>query len=98
MIVTVRMEKKEEKRLEEFAHTKRLNRSQAVKELLARGYILTQLQEYEEGNLSLGRLAETLDISAVEALNLVARHNAHPRMPHDYLTDARETAEKLAEK
>ena len=95
MILTVRIEKNVEKRLEQFARKRHLNRTQAVKELLERGFVLSQLQEYQEGNLSQGRLAEVLDIPLVEALNLIARYNAHPRMPHDYLTNAREAAKKL---
>lgn len=95
MVLTVRIEKNVEKRLEQFARKFHLNRTQAVKELLERGFVLSQLQEYKQGNLSIGRLAETLEIPVVEALNLIARYNAHPRMPHDYLTDARETAGKL---
>ncbi|MDD5673871.1 MAG: hypothetical protein PHC61_06900 [Chitinivibrionales bacterium] len=98
MILTVRIEKQEKNRLEEFARKKRLNRTQAVKELLESGFMLSQLQEYKEGNLSLERLSEALDVSVIEALSLVGRYNAHPRMPRDYISDAREFAQKLQEK
>jgi hypothetical protein len=98
MVLTVRIEKQEQNRLAAFARRKRLNRTQAVKELLDKGFMLSQLQEYKEGNLTLESLSESLDMSVFEALSLVGRYNSHPRMPHDYLSDARDFAQKLQEK
>lgn len=95
MVVTVRIKKHEEKRIGDFAKSKHLNRSQAVKELLAKGFIVAQLQEYKDGTIWMGRLAENLEMPMVEALNLAARYNAHPKLPHDYLSDAREYAKGL---
>ena len=98
MILTVRIEKHDQKRLEQFAHKQKINRSQAVKELLNKGFMVSQLQEYKEGNLSLGRLAEILEIPIVEALGLVSTYNAHQHMPRDYITDARQYAKRLKSK
>ena len=98
MILTVRIEKHDQKRLEQFAHKQKINRSQAVKELLNKGFMISQLQEYKEGKLSLGRLAEILEVPMVEALGLVSTYNAHQHMPRDYITDAREYAKRLKSK
>jgi hypothetical protein len=54
-----------------------------------------QLDEYKAGNISLGALAQTLDLSMLETLNLVAAYNAHPHVPKDYLVEAAATAKKL---
>lgn len=98
MILTVRIEKHDQKRLEQFAHKQKINRSQAVKELLNKGFMISHLQEYKEGKLSLGRLAEILEIPMVEALGLVSTYNAHQHMPRDYITDARQYAKRLKSK
>lgn len=98
MILTVRIQKGDQRILDKFARQKHLNRSQAVKELLHKGFIVAQMQEYRDGKLSLGKLAETLGVARIEALNLVAQYNAHPKMPRDYLADAMETAKGLPSK
>jgi len=59
---------------------------------MKKGYLMVQLDDYKAGNLSLGALAETLDLSMLETLNLVATYNAHPRVPKDYLLEAAITA------
>lgn len=95
MVLAVRLEKKEESRLALVSKKRRINKSQAAKELMKRGFLMYELDEYKAGNISLGKLAEMLDIPLLEALNLVAAYSAHPRMPKDYLVEASETAKKL---
>ena len=95
MVLAVRLEKTEQSRLAFFSKKRHLNKSQAAKELMKRGYLMYQLDDYKSGNTSLGGLAETLDLSMLETLNLVAAYNAHPRMPKDYLMEAADAAKKL---
>jgi len=95
MVLTVRIEKHDERILAEFIRRNKLNRTQAVKELLHRGFIISQLQDYQDGKITLGRMAELLEVSIVETLDLVSKYNAHPRMPRDYVTDARINAGEL---
>lgn len=54
-----------------------------------------ELDEYKAGNISLGALAEILDLSMLETLNLVRTYNAHPHVPKDYLVEAANTAKTL---
>src|SRR5208283_5273109 len=95
MVLAVRLEKTEQSRLAFFSKKRHLNRSPAAKELMKRGYLLYELDEYKAGNTSLGALAESLDLSMLETLNLVAAYNAHPRVPKDYLVEAAATAKKF---
>src|SRR5438067_2005664 len=95
MVLAVRLDKSEESQLSFISKKRRLNKTQAVKELLHRGFLMYQLDEYRTGNLSLGKLAELLAVPVVEALNYVAAYNAHPKVPKDFLADAAETAKKL---
>jgi hypothetical protein len=98
MVLSVRLVKGEASRLALVSHKQHLNKSDAVKELMRRGFTMYQLDEYKSGNTSLGKLAENLELSLVEALNLVARYNAHPSLPEDYLVEASETARALFQK
>lgn len=98
MVLAVRLEKQEESRLSSFSKKRHLNKSQAAKELMKRGFLMVQLEEYKNGNLSLGALSELVELSMLETLNLVAAYNAHPRVPHDYLAEAAVQASRLFQK
>lgn len=95
MVLAVRLEKREASRLALISKKRHVNKSQAVKELMSRGFLMVQLEEYKTGNISLGKLAEMLEVSILEALNIVGNYNAHPRVPKDYLVEALETAAAL---
>lgn len=95
MVLAVRLKKDESTHLAMVSKKQHLNKSDAAKELMRRGFIMYQLDEFKAGNLSIGRLAETLDLSILETLNLVSKYNAHPTMPADYLVEASETARQL---
>ena len=97
MVLAVRLEKREQSRLAFFSKKRHMNKSQAAKELMKKGYLMYQLDEYKAGNISLGALAETLDLSMLEILNHVATYNAHPHVPKDYLVEAAARAKKLFE-
>lgn len=95
MVLSVRLEKKEEARLSFMARKHHMNKSDGLKALMRRGFIMYQLDDYKSGNVSLGKLAENLDLSILEAMNLVATYNAHPAIPEDYLVESAETARTL---
>ncbi|MBK8576349.1 MAG: hypothetical protein IPN90_11965 [Elusimicrobia bacterium] len=95
MVLSVRLEKKEEARLAFLARKHHLNKSDGLKALMRRGFTMYQLDDYKAGILSLGKLAENLDLSILEAMNLVATYNAHPEIPEDYLVESAETARSL---
>ncbi len=95
MVLAVRLEKTEQSRLAFFSKKRHMNKSQAAKELMNRGFMMYQLDEYKAGNISLGGLAEALNLSMLETLNLVAGYYAHPHVPKDYLVEAADTAKRL---
>src|SRR5438309_8468959 len=95
MVLAVRLEKMEQSRLAFFSKKRHMNKSQAAKELMKKGYLMYQLDEYKDGNISLGALAEAVELSMLETLNIVAAYNAHPPVPKDYLVEAADAAKKL---
>ncbi len=98
MVLSVRLEKKDEARLAFMARKHHFNKSDGLKALMRRGFIMYQLDDYKSGVLSLGKLAESLDLSILEAMNMVAKYNAHPEIPEDYLVESAETARALFHK
>ena len=98
MVLSVRLEKKEAARLAFMVRKHHFNKSDGVKALMRRGFIMYQLDDYKSGNLSLGKLAETLDLSIFETMNLVAKYNAAPDIPADFLVESNETARRLFRK
>jgi predicted HTH domain antitoxin len=72
-----------------------INKSEAAKELLHRGFILYELDEYKQGKISIGKLAENLTISILEALDLVAKYGVYQNIPKDYLVEASQRAAGL---
>ena len=97
MVLAIRLDKLETNQLNSISKKRHLNKTQAAKELLHRGFLMVQLDEYRNGNLSLGKLAEILNMTIVEAMNCVAAYNAHPKIPKDFLVDSADTAKKLFE-
>ena len=98
MVLAIRLKKDEASRLALVSKKQHLNKSDAMKDLMRRGFYMYQLDEYKSGNISLGKLAENLDLTYLEALNLAAKYNAHPEMPEDYLVEAGEMAKALFRK
>ncbi len=98
MVLSVRLEKKEAARLAFLSRKHHLNKSDGVKALMRRGFIRYQLDDYKSGNISLGKVAENLDLSIFEAMNLVANYNAAPDIPADFLVESAETARELFRK
>ncbi len=95
MVLAIRLKKDEESHLALISKKRHLNKSDAMKELMRGGFMMYQLDEYKLGNISLGKLAENLSITYLEALNLAAKYNAHPELPEDYLVEVAETAKAL---
>ncbi|MFN0117748.1 MAG: hypothetical protein ACKVQC_05565 [Elusimicrobiota bacterium] len=95
MVLAVRLDKLQRDQLRFISKKRHLNKTQAVKELLNKGFLMCQLDEYRSGHISLGKLAEILGISIFETMNHVAAYNAHPKIPGDYLMDIAETSKKL---
>ena len=98
MVLAIRLKKEESSQLALVSKKQHLNKSDAAKDLMRRGFMMYQLDEYKSGNISLGKLAENLHVSYVEALNLAAKYNTHPEMPEDYLVEAGETAKSIFRK
>ena len=70
-------------RLRELASRHKKELSTMARELIEQGSILVSLREYREGSLSLGNLAERLDMSIAQALDLLAELGVRSPIAYD---------------
>ena len=61
------------------------DKSSAAHELMEYGGTFALLEQYRNGRLSLGRLAEELNVSISEAMDLLAEHGVHAHLTEDDL-------------
>ena len=71
-VTTLRLDEETLRRIEELARREAHDRSAVVRELLNYGWQHLMLKQYREGRISLGRLAQELELSLGETLDLLA--------------------------
>lgn len=71
-VLSVRLDEPSMKRLRELARKEKKELSAVARELIDEGWILVALREYREGNLSLGTMAQKLDLSLSQAIDLLS--------------------------
>ena len=81
-VMSVRLDAQELKRLRELAKREKKEVSTVARELMDQGWVFLLLREYREGKRSLGSLADAMDVSLSEAIDLLA--NLGVRSPLEY--------------
>lgn len=71
-VVSLRLKDAELKKLEALSRTEHKEKSAVARELINYGWEFLMLKQYREGKLSLGMLAEKLDVPLVEAIDFLA--------------------------
>jgi predicted HTH domain antitoxin len=71
-VVSLRLKDAELKKLEELSRTEHKEKSAVARELINYGWEFLMLKQYREGKLSLGKLAEKLEVSLVETIDFLA--------------------------
>jgi hypothetical protein len=71
-VLSLRLKDAELKKLEALSRMEHKEKSAVARELINYGWEFLMLKQYREGKLSLGTLAEKLDVSLVEAIDFLA--------------------------
>jgi len=71
-VISLRLKDREFKRLAELSRLSRKDKSTVARELLDQGWEFMMIKLYREGRLSLSSLAEKLDVSLSEAIDVLA--------------------------
>jgi hypothetical protein len=72
-VISLRLNDRDLEKIDELSKLERKDRSTAARELLKYGWEFLMLRYYMEGTLSLEGLAEKLDVSISEAIDLLAK-------------------------
>ncbi|MEW6110239.1 MAG: hypothetical protein AB1632_13895 [Nitrospirota bacterium] len=81
-IVSIRLKDREIKRLNELSKLSHKDKSTVARELLDYGWEFMMIKLYREGKLSLSTLAEKLELSVSEAIDLLSEFGVE--CPIDY--------------
>jgi len=71
-VVSLRLEDKEIRHIEEVAKREGKKKTDAMRELIECGYTYLLISLYREGKYSLGKVAKELDLSISETIDLLA--------------------------
>lgn len=82
-VMTVRLDKEALRRLRELAKQRKKDLSSVARELIDHGWVYLTLQEYRAGKMSLGTVAERLELSLSEAIELMSELGVRSPIEYD---------------
>ncbi|MHB1275662.1 MAG: hypothetical protein ACYCXQ_08545 [Candidatus Humimicrobiaceae bacterium] len=86
-VMSLRLNKEEIERISKLSSQKKEAKSEVVRELLQEGWIFYWLKLYSARKVSIGKMAEELDLSINEVLDLLAEFGIESSIRYDdYLT------------
>lgn len=94
-ILSLRISKKEEERIEEIATKENKKKGEAARSLLSYGWLFFNLKRYKEGKISLETLAKELDLSISETIDLLTEYGITSPLSYDDYLEGLETLKKL---
>ena len=83
-VLSLRLHDSEMNRLTELSILERKDKSSVARELIDYGWEFVMLRHYRNGKLSLGMLAEKLEFSVSEAIDLLAEFGTTTLLEYDY--------------
>jgi hypothetical protein len=94
-VTSVRLDTAELRRVREIARREGKDLSTVIRELMEEGWILRALREYRRAKISLGTLAERLNVPLVDAIDLLAELGVPSPMEYDDYVKSYGTAARL---
>jgi predicted HTH domain antitoxin len=82
-VMSVRLKDSEMQRIEELAAAEDKEKSTVVRDLINLGWSQVMVRRYREGRVSLGTLAEKLDLSLGETIELLAESGVRAPISYD---------------
>ena len=94
-VLSVRLDEQAMKRLHELAKKEKKELSTVARELIEQGWVLVALREYGEGKLSLGTMAQKLDLSVSQAIDLLSELGVRSPIGYDDYLESYAAASSL---
>lgn len=92
-VISLRLKDREMNRINETAGILRKDKSAVARELIDYGWEFLMLKLYREGKLSLGTLAEKLELSVSETIDMLASFGIESPLDYDDYLKGFETLE-----
>ena len=93
--MSLRLNKEEIDRISKLSAQKKEAKSEIIRELLNEGWMFYWLKLYSAGKVSVGKMAEELDLSINEALDLLAEFGIESSIRYDDYLSGFENLKKL---
>ena len=94
-VMSLRLNKEEVDRISKLSIQKKEAKSEIVRELLQEGWVFYWLKLYSAGKVSVGKVAEELDISINEVLNLLSDFGIESSIRYDDYLEGFENLKRL---
>ncbi|MCL4386241.1 MAG: UPF0175 family protein [Cyanobacteria bacterium] len=94
-VMSLRLNKEEINRISKLSAQKKEAKSEIIRELLNEGWMFYWLKLYSAGKVSVGKMAEELDLSVNEALDLLAEFGIESSIRYDDYLAGFENLKKL---
>ncbi|MCL5771738.1 MAG: ribbon-helix-helix domain-containing protein [Actinobacteria bacterium] len=94
-VMNLRLNKEEIDRISKLSAQKKEAKSEIIRELLNEGWMFYWLKLYSAGKVSVGKMAEELDLSVNEALDLLAEFGIEFSIRYDDYLSGFENLKKL---
>lgn len=82
-VMSLRLTDQEQNYILKWAKQEKIDKSNAVRELLEYGWKFVLLEQFREGKVSLEVLAKELDITVSEAMDFLAEYGAAGHLDYD---------------
>lgn len=82
-VISLRLKEREIKRINELSKTGHKDKSTVARELIDYGWEFLMIKLYKEGKLSLSVLAEKLELSVSEAIDLLSEFGIESPLDYD---------------
>ncbi|MEB2308021.1 MAG: UPF0175 family protein [Candidatus Brocadiaceae bacterium] len=82
-VISLRLKEREIKRINELSKIRRKDKSTVARELIDYGWEFLMIKLYREGKLSLSTLAEKLELSVSETIDLLSEFGVESPIDYD---------------
>lgn len=94
-VMSLRLNKEEVERISKLSMQKKEAKSEVARELLQEGWVFYWLKLYSSGKVSVGKMAEELDFSINEVLDLLSEFGIESSIRYDDYLASFENLKKL---
>lgn len=94
-VLSLRLSEEEERIIEKLAEEEKKDKSSVARELLRYGNLYRAIKLYRERKISLGRMADLLDLSIPECMDILSEFGIEANIDYDVYLESYENLKKV---